>query len=122
MYILRCNFNPDWSETIVEDNVMDQNKYLMYRGKPLVRDKNAICYGDMSDKHILFMIILSSVMTEGNVPGKKYETPDKILVQILSTDMTKPSHERMVKQFEKNGLYDAMDIGLIWLDKLNGGE
>ena len=106
----------------MDDNVMDQNKYLMYRGKPLVRDKNAICYGDMSDKHILFMIILSSVMTEGNVPGKKYETPDKILVQILSTDMTKPSHERMVKQFEKNGLYDAMDIGLIWLDKLNGGE
>lgn len=101
---------------------MNENKYIMYRGKPLVRDKNAICYGSMTDKYILFMIILSTVSVEGNIAGKKYDAPDKILVQILSTDTKKPLHERMVKQFEKNGLYDAMDIGLIWLEKLNETE
>ena len=37
----------------------------------------------------------------------------------LDTDTSKPPHERVVKQFNKNGLYDAMDVGLIWLDKLN---
>lgn len=102
--------------------IAEKDQYLMYRGKPLVREKNAICYGDMSDKYILFLIILSTVAVDSNTPGKKCEVPDKILVQILSTDTSKPSHERMVKQFEKNGLFEAMDIGLIWLDKLNGQQ
>ncbi|MDD4772772.1 MAG: hypothetical protein PHZ09_04120 [Eubacteriales bacterium] len=98
--------------------IIDKDKYLTYLGKPLVREKNAMCYGDMTDKYILFMIILSADMAEGTA----YEAPSKILVQILSTDTTKPSHERVVKQFEKNNLYDAMDIGLIWLNKLNEND
>lgn len=99
--------------------VLDKGQYYIYKGKPLVREKNAICYGNMTDKYILFMIILSTETVDSNIPDKKCEVPEKILVQILSTDTSKPSHERIVKQFEKNGLYDAMDIGLIWLDKLN---
>ena len=47
------------------------------------------------------------------------EIPDHILAQILSTDPSKSPSERLEKQFEKNGLYDAIDIGLVWLDKLN---
>ena len=47
------------------------------------------------------------------------EIPDQILVQILSTDQSLSPSERLAKQFEKKGLYDAIDIGLIWLDKLN---
>lgn len=96
-------------------------KHLIYRGKPLVREKNAICYGSMSDKHILFMLILSAKKAQ-SFEGKDIEIPDAVLVQILSTDLKKPAHERVVKQFNKNGLYDAMDIGLIWLDKLNGNS
>ena len=30
-------------------NTVD-GKYLMLRGKPLVREKQQICYGDMNDK------------------------------------------------------------------------
>jgi len=97
----------------------NKDQYVIYRGKPLVREKNAICYGDMSDKYILFIIIISNTIIESGIPGKTIEVPDKVLVQILSTDTSKPSHERMVKQFEKKGLFEAMDIGLIWLDKLN---
>jgi hypothetical protein len=42
-----------------------------------------------------------------------------VLVQIWDTDASKPAHERVVKQFEKNGLFEALDIGIIWMDKLN---
>lgn len=93
-------------------------KYLMYCDKPFVRDNNTICYGDMTDDYVLFMIILTNKTVEG-AKGKKTEVPDRILVQILSTDQTKSPADRIAKQFDKNGLYDAMDIGLIWLDKLN---
>ena len=94
----------------------DKKDYIVFRGKPLVRENNLIVYGDMSDKYILFLVILTNKTVDKD---KKVEIPDKILVQILSTDTSKPAHERMEKQFEKNGLFEAMDIGLIWLDKLN---
>ena len=34
-------------------------KYLEYKGKPLVREGNTICYGDMAEKCILIMEIMS---------------------------------------------------------------
>lgn len=94
----------------------DKKDYIMFRGKPLVRENNMLVYGDMSDKYILFMLILTEKVVNKE---KNTKIPDKIIVQILSTDTSKPAHERMEKQFEKNGLFEAMDIGLIWLDKLN---
>lgn len=97
----------------------EKKDYIMFRGKPLVRENNMIVYGDMSEKYILFLLILTNKVVNKE---KKLEIPDKILIQILSTDTSKPAHERMEKQFEKNGLYEAMDIGLIWLDKLNKTE
>lgn len=104
-------------------SVMDLAQYLMFKGKPLVRSKNSICYGDMNeDKYILFILILSNKTIETTSPPMKVDIPDKVLVQILSTDKSKPAHERIAKQFDKTGLYDAMDIGLIWLDKLNKNE
>lgn len=86
-------------------------KYLMYRGKPLLREKNAICYGDMDDEYVLFMLILSNKTVNGK------EVPDRILIQILSTDMSLSPSEKLIKQGEKNGLFNAFDIGLIWLDR-----
>ena len=88
-----------------------KGKYLMYRGKPLLREKNAICYGDMDDKYILFMLIISNKTINGS------EVPDRILIQILSTDMSLSPSEKLIKQGEKKGLFDAFDIGLIWLDR-----
>lgn len=102
------------------DKPLVEGKYLMYNDKPFVREGNTICYGDMSDDYVLFMLILTNKTVE-TAAGEKTEIPDKILVQILSTDVTKNPVERIAKQFEKNGLYDAMDIGLIWLEKLNNG-
>ncbi len=82
-------------------------KYAMYKGKPLVREKNLICYGDMTDKCYLSMLIL----TNKNVDGK--EVPDNILVQILTTG----ENTKIIKQGTKIGLFDAFDIGTIWLER-----
>ncbi len=90
-----------------------QGKYLMYKGKPLVREKNAICYGSMDDKYILFMIILTNKTVNG------VTVPDRIIVQVISTDPTAPASEKVFKQGEKQGLYDAFDIGMIWLERAN---
>ena len=38
---------------------IEAGNYIMFRDKPFIREKNAICYGRMDDKYILFMLILS---------------------------------------------------------------
>ena len=82
-------------------------KYLMYKGKPLVREKNLICYGNMTDKCYLSMLILTN-KTVGSV-----EVPNNVLVQVLTTG----ENPRIIKQGNKNGLYEAFDIGTIWLER-----
>ena len=85
---------------------MVEGKYLMYKDKPLVREGNTICYGDMSEKCILILEIMSYKEEAGN------KIPDKILVQVIdSKDPTK-----IIKQGAKDGLYNAFSIGVIWLE------
>ena len=63
-------------------------------------------YGDMSEKCILILEIMSYKKV-GNE-----EIPNDILIQIIdSKDPTK-----IIKQGKKNGLSDAFSIGLVWLD------
>ncbi len=90
-----------------------EGKYLMYKGKPLVREKNAICYGSMEDKYVLFLIILTNKKIDGA------EVPDRVIVQVISTDPAAPADKKLYRQGEKQGLYDAFDIGLIWLERAN---
>lgn len=84
-------------------------KYLEYKGQPLVREGDTICYGDKAEKCFLILEIMS-YKKEGN-----NEIPDKVFIQIV--DSKDPS--KIVKQGEKNGLYDAFGIGLVWLDMAN---
>ena len=96
-----------------------QGKYLLYQNLPLVRENNLICYGSTDDKNVLFLIILTTKTVQTPDPNVKVEVPDKIIGQIVSTDMTKAPHERMVKQFERNGLSDAIAFGMIQLERYN---
>ena len=83
-------------------------QYLEYKGKPLVREGNTICYGDMEeDKCILILEIMSYKTVDS------HSVPDKILIQVIdSKDPTK-----IIKQGDKNGLYDALSIGFVWLER-----
>ncbi len=88
-------------------------QFLEYKGKALVRQGDSICYGNMTDKHILSLMI----MAYKDVGGK--QLPAKVLIQVLSTDGTKSFADRIVKQGDKDSLYDAFDIGMIWLNRAN---
>lgn len=85
-------------------------KYLIYKGKPLVREGNMIYYGNMEDSHVLLFVIMTTKTEFG------HEVPDMIIVQLLSTkeDM------KIVKQDVKKGFYEAFDTGVIWLERYVG--
>lgn len=84
---------------------------LTYKGRPLVRCKNDIYYGSLSDPYVIFMQVLTSKEENG------VQVADRIHVTLLSTDTTKSPIERMKKQSDKNGLWSALEIGTIWLEK-----
>ena len=83
-----------------------EGKYLEYLDKPLVREGNTICYGDMSEKCILVL----EIMSYKDVDGK--QLPKDVFIQVI--DSKDPS--KILKQGKKEGLYDAFSMGLVWLD------
>ena len=90
---------------------MAQNKFLTYKGKPIVRKGNEIYYGNMYESHVVMLKILST-KTVGDM-----EVAEKVSIQLLATDDTLPATERVVKKSEKIGLYSAMDIAEAWLKR-----
>ena len=86
-------------------------EFITYKGFPLVRKGNQIYYGNMSDPYVIMLSITST---------KKFndmEIADRVVVQMLNTDPDCRPRERIVKKSEKKGLYNAMDVGSVWLQR-----
>lgn len=88
----------------------DKN-YLVYRGKPLVRSGDTLYYGDMKDEYIIMLQVL------GTKKDHELDVSDRVMVTLMRTDESLNPLERIVKTGEKNGLYPAIDIGTIWLER-----
>lgn len=93
------------------DKPLISGKYLMYRGKPLLREKNLICYGSTNDKYLLLMMIMS------NKKVRDMSIPDRVMIQIVPTD---PEDKTPPKTATKQGFFEAFELGMIWLDRANG--
>ena len=89
----------------------EKSKFLLYKGHPLVRSGNTIYYGSLAEKCVGVMQIVTTKQV-GDMT-----VADKIQVQLLSTDEELRMSERILKKSEKHGLYNAMDIGSIWLER-----
>ena len=100
----------DWTVDKNEVKSTVDGDFILYRNRPLVREDNIICYGNMSDPYSIQMIVI----TEKEYKGKK--VPDQIYVQLLSTDTSKPVNARVVKDIMRSGLSDALDIAVAWLE------
>jgi hypothetical protein len=88
-------------------------KTLLYKGLPLRRKDNLIYYGRMSDKYIVMLQILD---TE---PVQDLSLAKRVSVQLQLTDPDIRSRDRVVKKGEKDGIYTALDLGAVWLERAN---
>ena len=89
----------------------DNTPFLMYKGRPLVRSGNVLYYGSMAEKYVIVMQVLSTKEDHGMIMA------EKIQIQLMLTDPDVRMKDRIVKKSEKIGLYNAMDIGSIWLER-----
>jgi hypothetical protein len=95
---------------------MAEEKILTYKGHPLMRKDNMIYYGSMADSHIIMMQIL-----ETKKQGE-FDVATRVSVQLQLTDPAAKSRDRIVKKSEKNGLYAALDVGCVWLERALAGK
>ena len=95
---------------------MAEEKILTYKGHPLMRKDNLIYYGSMADSHIIMTQILES-KKQG-----EFDVATRVSVQLQLTDPAAKSRDRIVKKSEKNGLYAALDVGCVWLERALAGK
>ena len=88
-----------------------KHSFLMYKGRPLVRSGKTLYYGYMSDPYVVIMQITSTREVKG------LEVADRVVVQLVNTDPNVRMKDKIVKKAERKGLYNAMDIGCIWLER-----
>ena len=86
-------------------------KALEYKGHPLQRKYNIICYGSFADTYIVMLQILDTKKV------KDLDVATKVSVQLQLTDPSIKSRDRIVKKSEKDSLYTAIDIAVVWLER-----
>ncbi len=94
----------------------ETSEFLTYKDIPLVRNGNTLYYGNMADKYVIMLQINTTKMVDD------LAVADDVTVQLMYTDQDISSRNRIVKKSEKKGLYDAMDIGAIWLQRALAGK
>ena len=84
--------------------------FFCYKGQPLVRLKNVLYYGKIEDGCVV------KIEVESIKKVKNLKVSQKVLVKLIDTDPRTPDKEKVVKISEKQGLYQALDIGEAWLE------
>lgn len=90
---------------------MAEKEFSTYKGKPLVRCGDELYYGSMADRFVIRL----QIKTKKEVNGLMIA--DKVAIQLLCTDPDLSPRKQLVKASEKNGLYLALDIADIWLER-----
>ncbi len=85
-----------------------KDKALMYRGKPLVRCGNTIYYGAAEEKYMVKIEVLETRQADGE------ELATRVAVSLVSLEN---GAQRVIKHGEKQGVFDALDIGGVWLER-----
>jgi hypothetical protein len=88
-----------------------KDELLYYKGRPLMRKDNLIYYGSMADKYIIMLQILETKKV-GDL-----SVANRVSVQLQLTDPEIKSKDRVIKRSEKDGLWNAIDIASVWLER-----
>ena len=89
----------------------ESNGILTYTGKPLLRKDNLIYYGYFNDSHIIMMQVMETKEEKG------LTLSTRVRVELQTTDPNVRYRDRVIKKTEKDGLYTAMDVASVWLER-----
>lgn len=84
---------------------------VMYKEKPLVRRGDTLYYGFIDDKYII------KIIEKDSAQHGELNVGSSVTVQLTTNNSKKLDGERIIRQSTKDGLFDALDIGVIWLEE-----
>lgn len=84
---------------------------LMYKEKPIVRRDNVMYYGFIDDKYIV-KITEDETEKTGDI-----DVGTRVTVQLTTNNTKLQGKERIIRQSKKEGLFDALDVGVVWLEE-----
>lgn len=87
------------------------NGFFCYKGKPLIRKGNVLYYGDITKE------VVAMLTVESSVKFKNIALSETIELKLILTDPTVDLQDVMVKSSVRRGLFDALDIAGIWIDR-----
>lgn len=87
-----------------------KSKGFMYKNKPLIRKGSMLYYGNSEDKYIITMKIQDSKVI------KDLNVATSVSIELQHNDPSLKPKERIIKKAERDGLFRALDIGIIWLE------
>lgn len=82
----------------------ESGRFFTYKGLPLARKGDEIYFGNMYDKYVVMIKILSEEEKGG------IKVANKVKVLKLATEPSPP-----VKTAERKNLYEALDVACAWL-------
>ena len=82
-------------------------KFLEYKGRPLVCSGNVIYYGNMNEEFVVRFTVLDS-SDVGDIKLSK-----NIKIELVKS----AERDNATKTSEKNGFFEAMDLGYVWLER-----
>ncbi len=88
---------------------MSNNKFITYKGRPLVRCGNTLYYGSMADEYVVMMQIMDKEKLND------LDISKKISLKMILTDENVNLLERIKRTAERDSLSEALDIADGWL-------
>ncbi len=87
-------------------------EFLLYEGKPLLRDGNVLYYGDFAENFITRFTITETRKLQN------LDVASKVTIELLEKHGDDISTARLTKKAERDSLYAALDIGVYWLEDI----
>ena len=88
-------------------------KFLTYKGNPLVRCGDILYYGNLTDNYVIKLEVT------GKQPLNGLDVADRVTIQLIDNNPNLRGKKKIVKSSERNGLYAALDIAEAWLARNN---
>ena len=89
---------------------------LTYKGHPVMRKDNLIYFGSVENKYIIVITVLESAKS-GDL-----DMATKLSIELQLNDPDISVTDRVQKSATRNGLYEAMDLAVIWLERTLSGK
>lgn len=86
-----------------------KSPYMMYKDKPLIRVGDVVYYGNLEDPYLISLTINKKETV------KDLEIGTDVAIALVENDgkLKKP---KILRSARREGLYQALDVGEIWLE------